>query len=340
MKLTFDLRSDTVTQPSPAMLDAMSKAKTGDDLFGEDPTVRELELTSAQRFGFEDGLYTPTGTMSNQIAVMTHTRPGEAVVCADNAHIVLYEGGGCEANAGVHLLQVKTDEGLIPTLRIEGILKQGYPFSRIGLLEIENTANAGGGVCYSVNDMLFFRKAAQQAQVPVHLDGARIFNALVVLGCSEKQVSLWADSMCFSLNKGLGCPIGSVLLGTKAFIQRAKLARKRLGGSMRQAGYMAATGLYALTHHVSDLEKDHQKAAEVAKALALMPQIQYVMEPQTNMVFFEARRINQQQTIQALEAENIRALGMGDRLVRLVFHRDIPWVHTDELIARLQAIFG
>ena len=257
----IDLRSDTVTKPCAGMLTAMMNAKVGDDVFGEDPTVNELEAMAATMFGMEAGLFCPSGTMTNQIAIKVHTQPGDEVICDKLAHIYQYEGGGIAFNSGCSVKLLDGDKGRITSDQvIEGInANQDYK-AATSLVALENTTNRGGGSCYDFKEIIAIREVCSANNLGLHLDGARIFNALVEKKETPKQYGEIFDSISICLSKGLGTPVGSILLGTDKFIKRARRVRKAFGGGMRQAGFLAAAGIYALENNIDRLKEDHLHA--------------------------------------------------------------------------------
>src|ERR1700754_5008575 len=266
--MPIDLRSDTVTRPTAPMLDAMFHAPVGDDVFGEDPTINKLESMAARLFGMEAALYCPTGTMSNQVAIKVHTQPGDEVICDKTAHVYQYEGGGIAANSGA---QVKLLEGNNGRITVEQVAAAINPDdvhkANTSLVCIENTSNRGGGAFYELSAIQEIRELCNLHGLKLHLDGARLFNALVARNESPRQYGEAFHSISVCLNKGLGCPIGSMLIGKKEFIKKARRVRKVFGGGMRQAGYMAASGLYALQNNVARLAEDHQHARQIAEVL-------------------------------------------------------------------------
>ena len=323
--MTIDFRSDTVTQPTPAMRDAMMQAKTGDDVFGEDPTINELEYMASGLFGMEAALYCPTGTMSNQIAIRCHTQPGDEVICASNSHVYIYEGGGIAANSGS---QVKAIDGI--TGRITGgqvqeaINPDDVHKARTSLVCLENTSNRGGGSCYDFSIIREIREVCDENKLQLHLDGARLFNALVAKKESAVQYGEIFNSISICLNKGLGCPIGSILIGKTDFIKKARRVRKVFGGGMRQAGFMAATGLYALQHHVERLEEDHLHARQIEEALRAKPFVKSILPVETNIVIAEiAEPRTAQEIANLLQQRNIKVIAISPMQIRFVTHLDI-----------------
>ncbi len=323
--MTIDLRSDTVTKPTPAMLDAMYKAKVGDDVYGEDETVNELQQVAANLFGMEEGLFCPSGTMTNQIAIKVYTQPGNELICADNAHVYKYEGGGIASNSGVQAKILQGNRGRITAQQIEeAINNDDIHFPVTKLVCLENTSNRGGGSVYDINDIKLIRKLCEDKKLNLHLDGARIFNVLVEANYSAKEIGEQFHSISICLSKGLGAPIGSVLLGTNKFIQQAKRVRKVFGGGMRQAGFIAAAGLYALKNNVERLKEDHAKAKQIADILKQKSFVKEMMPVETNIVIFKLHDVEKaQQLVEDFKRENILIGKISSDECRMVFHLDI-----------------
>lgn len=320
-----DLRSDTVTRPTPAMLSAMMSAPVGDDVFGEDPTVNKLEAMAASLFGMEAALYCPTGTMSNQVAIKVHTQPGDEVICDKTAHVYQYEGGGIALNAGAQVRLLEGEYGRISAGQVvQAINPDDVHKARTSLVCLENTANRGGGSCYDLAAIQQIRQVCDDHHLRLHLDGARLFNALVARGESPRQYGDLFHSISVCLNKGLGCPAGSILLGTKDFIKQARRIRKVFGGGMRQAGYMAAAGIYALENNVNRLATDHQHAHNLAAALAKAPFTASLLPVETNIVIFEIKEGWQAaQLVARLKENKILAIAISPTQLRMVLHLDI-----------------
>ena len=323
--MQIDLRSDTLTKPTPGMLDAMMSAQVGDDVFGEDPTVSELEQTAAMMLGFEGGLFCPSGTMTNQIAIRLLTQPQDEVICDKRSHIYLYEGGGIASNSLVSVELLDGDRGRINPDQIVNCIKPDdihFPKSR--LVALENTVNKGGGSYYSMNEINKIKNVCDDNNLVMHLDGARLFNAFVETGEDPKEVGKVLDTASICLSKGLGAPVGSVLLSSEENIKKARRVRKVFGGAMRQAGYLAAAGIYALENHISRLRDDHKIAREIARILSGCPQIKQIEPVDTNIVIFSvADDINVNQFLQKLKKVNILALPFGRKSIRMVTHLDI-----------------
>ncbi len=331
----IDLRSDTVTRPTPAMLAAMFAAPVGDDVYEEDPTVRRLEAAAAARFGLEAGLFCPSGTMTNQIAIKAHTEPLSEVICEQTAHVYLWEVGGIAFHSGASVALLAGDRGRVTAAQVEAAIRPEnvhYPTTR--LVCLENTHNRGGGSCYRLDELAAISEVAKRHGLARHLDGARIFNALVATGQRSEDYGPLFDSISVCLSKGLGAPVGSVLLGSAAFIQKCKRIRKVMGGGWRQAGYLAAAGLFALEHHVARLADDHRRAARLAEVLRQQPYVAEVLRPETNLVIF---RLHERQPaaafLAALERLGIRASSFGPQWIRFVTHLDVD----DAMLARIEA---
>lgn len=323
--MSVDFRSDTVTQPTKEMLAAMFSAKVGDDVLGEDPTVNQLEAYSASLFGMEAALFCPSGTMTNQIAIKCHTQPGDEVICEFLAHIYQYESGGIAFNAGCQVKTLHGDRGRLQAAQIiEAINPDDVHKAPTSLVCVENTVNRGGGSCYNINELKAIRDVCQQYKLAYHLDGARLFNAMVAKGENPQTYGKLFDSISLCLSKGLGAPVGSVLMGNKEFIKKARRIRKVFGGGMRQAGYLAAAGLYALQHHVSRLEQDHQHAATIAAELQKAPYVKTVLPVETNIIIFElAVPGTAAAFVTKLAEKGILAYDVSPSQVRIVTHLGI-----------------
>ena len=323
--MVIDYRSDTFTKPTAGMLAAMMAAEVGDDVFGEDPSINRLETMAAEMFGKEAALYCPTGTMSNQIAIKCHTLPGDEVICEKNAHIYIYEGGGIAFNSGA---QTKPIEGIMGQIKAEQVIAAVNPDdvhkARTSLVCLENTSNRGGGSCYDFHEIKRIKNVCSAHNLKFHLDGARLFNALVARNEKPEDYGKVFDSISVCLNKGLGCPIGSILTGSKEFIKKGRRIRKVLGGGMRQAGFMAAAGIYALQHHIKRLELDHIHASQIADALKKKSFIGTVMPVETNIVIFEIDSDYTAERFTSLLAKHhIKAMAISASQVRMVTHLDI-----------------
>jgi threonine aldolase len=336
----IDLRSDTVTRPTPAMLAAMMAAEVGDDVYGEDPTVNALQDAVASRFGMQAALFCPSGTMTNQIAIKLHTRPGDEVICHALSHVHLYEAGGIAFHSGASVALLHGGRGLYTAEEVAAALKDPAdlhsPISR--LLVVENTVNKGGGACWDLAELRRIRALCDARGLALHLDGARLFNALVARGQSARDHGGLFDTISISVSKGLGAPVGSLLLGSDAVILQARRLRKLFGGGMRQAGHLAAAGLHALEHHVERLADDHARAAIVGTALARLPWVADVLPVETNIVIgvLDAA-VPPARVIQHLAAHGVRASSMGGQTVRFVFHLQVDDADVDRLLDALRA---
>ena len=337
----IDLRSDTVTNPSKKMLDFMFQAKLGDDVFEEDPTVNELQSYAASLFGKEDALYCSSGTQTNQIAINLHVNPGGEVICHKDSHVFKYEGGGIAKNSGASTRTVDGDRGHITVEELEKWINpendSHYPLTQ--LVSIEDTANRGGGAVYDFNEILRIRAFCKKMKLPLHLDGARVFNALTENHIDYKEYGKQFDSISICLSKGLGAPVGSLLLGDKDFIHQARRVRKVFGGGMRQAGIIAAGGLFALQNNVERLTIDHEHAKQLEKALNTSSVIKCVIPVETNIVVFELndyKRTNEY--IQTLEKQGVLALTFGKGMIRMVTHLDLDQSAIQKTCECIQSI--
>lgn len=336
----IDFRSDTVTQPTPAMQKVMAVAQVGDDVFGEDPTVNQLEEYAATLFGKPAALFCASGTMTNQIAIKVHTQPGDEVICDHLSHVYQYEGGGIAFNAGcsVHLLQ--GDRGRITAGQVTAAINPDDVHRPItSLVSLENTANRGGGSCYDFNEIKAIKEVCVQHQLKLHLDGARLFNALIAKNETTKQYGEVFDTISICLSKGLGAPVGSVLIGPSDFIKKARRIRKIFGGGMRQAGYIAAAGLYALQHHVNRLQEDHSHAQLLVNTLRQKDFVGEILPVETNIIIFEVKgRFTAPNLVTILQQSNIRTIAISPSQIRLVVHLDITPVMIEETIRVLNAL--
>jgi threonine aldolase len=307
------------------MLDAMMHARVGDDVFGEDPSINQLESMAAQLFGMEAALYCPSGTMSNQIAIKCHTQPGDEVICESNAHVYIYEGGGIAFNSGSQVRTLEGDRGRITAAQVSvAINPDDVHKARTSLVALENTCNRGGGSCYDLEEIKKIQKVCTDTQLKLHLDGARLFNAMVATGTSARDYGQLFDSISVCLNKGMGCPIGSILIGPAAFIRQARRVRKVFGGGMRQAGFMAAAGIYALEHHIDRLAEDHLHAREIAAALEKKDFVKSIKPVETNIVIFEVdQELCTKSIAQQLKEKDILAIPISSSQIRFVTHLDI-----------------
>jgi threonine aldolase len=322
MTQIVDLRSDTVTRPTPEMYEAMRTAPLGDDVLGDEPTVRRLEELSADMLGKEASLFLPSGTMGNQIALAVHCRPGDAILLDEDAHILYYEVGAPALIAGVVSWTLPSDRGIMDPEYLEArVLKQSLHTPGTKLLCVENTHNRGGGSVIPLDKMRAYRGLCDRHGMRLHLDGARVFNAAAALGVPVREIADTCDTVNFCLSKGLGAPVGSMLCGPKEFIAEARIWRKRLGGGMRQSGLLAACGIVSLTKMVDRLEDDHRRTRQLADALRGLPGLQ-VNVPETNMVLVETD-LPAVELQAKLEEQGVWCLPMGTHRLRFVLHADI-----------------
>ena len=330
----IDLRSDTVTLPTPKMRKAMAEADLGDDVYGEDPTINRLQELAAERLGKEAGLFLPSGTMGNLVAVLTHCGRGDEVIMGDHGHTFLYEGGGISALGGVHphIIPNQPDGTLLIEDISHAVRSNDIHFPHSQLLILENTHNKCGGAAISRQKMLEMSDAARKVGLAIHLDGARIFNAAVDQGLQAKELTDMVDSVTFCLSKGLCAPVGSVLCGSKPFIDKARRIRKQLGGGMRQAGVLAAAGIIALEEMVNRLKEDHERASQLAKGLSLIEGIQLDKgSPKTNMVYIKldpSLNLDAGTCAVRLGEQGIKVGITGLRHFRLVCHY---WISDDDI---------
>jgi threonine aldolase len=322
----IDLRSDTVTLPSQEMRAFMLKAPVGDDVFMEDPTINELERYAAQLFGKEAALFCSSGTQTNQIAINVHVRPGGEVICHEESHIYKYEGGGIAKNSGASVRLLKGDRGRLTANEIENWINPAHDvhFPLTQLISLEDTANRGGGAIYDTNELEKISTLSKKIKLPLHLDGARVFNALAENGMPAAQYGQFFDSLSVCLSKGLGAPVGSVLIGSKDFIQKARRVRKVFGGGMRQAGIIAAGGLFALKNNLERLHEDHLHAKTLENALLNCSFIEHVVPVQTNIVVAVLKNAEQRDLlISNLAEKGIRCMAFGPGMIRMVTHLNI-----------------
>ena len=321
----IDFRSDTVTRPTPPMLEAMMKAPVGDDVFGEDPSINELEAVSAGLFGMEAAIFCPSGTMTNQIAIKCHTQPGDEVICDRLSHVYQYEGGGIAFNSGASVRLLEGDRGRITADQVkEAINPDDVHKPSTTLVSLENTANRGGGSCYHFADIEAIKLVCLQNNLKLHLDGARLFNALVAKNETCRQYGEVFDTISICLSKGLGTPVGSVLIGPKDLIKKARRIRKIFGGGMRQAGFMAAAGIYALEHNVARLAEDHQHAQLIAAALKEKDFTGEILPVETNIIIFEVKgRYTAQELAAKMKEQGIFVIAISPKQIRIVVHLDI-----------------
>jgi threonine aldolase len=336
MDKTIDLRSDTVTRPTPAMLEAMFRAKVGDDVFEEDETINELEEKTANMFGMEAGLFCPSGTMTNQIAIKLFTQPGDEVICDKLSHIYNYEGGGIAFNSGASVRLLNGDKGRFTAADVlEAINPDNVHYPKTSLVSIENTSNRGGGCCWDFEEIKKISALCKEKGLYFHLDGARIFNALQVGSQTPQDYGKEFDTISICLSKGLGAPVGSVLIGTKEMIKRAKRLRKVFGGGMRQAGFLAAAGIFALDNNITRLKDDHRRAKELENAVKALPFVTEILPVETNIVVFKLDdSMPAENLIQLMDAKGIKVVGFGKQAIRMVAHLDL----SNEDVERVKEI--
>jgi threonine aldolase len=338
--MIIDLRSDTVTKPSAPMLQAMLSAPVGDDVFNEDPTIIQLEEKLATMFNMQAGLFCPSGTMTNQIAIKAHTQPGDEVICDINSHIYVNEGGGVASNSGVQVRLLNGDRGRITAKQVEENINGDFDWlPRTALISLENTINKAGGSFYTTIEIEPITQLCKQKNLPLHLDGARIFNALIASGESTEQHGNLFNSISVCLSKGLGAPVGSVLLGDKTFIKQARRIRKVFGGGMRQGGILAAAGLYAIENNIARLKDDHIHAKELEKMMKTLPYIENILPADTNIVIFDVvEKVGSANFVKALQQYNIKAVAFGKNTVRMVTHLDFTDDMMNEIAKALKTI--
>ncbi len=323
--MIIDLRSDTVTKPTVEMMEAIMSAKTGDDVFREDPTAKRLEEKMAVLFGMDEALYFPTGSMSNQAAIKLHTQPGEQLICDSWAHIYNYEAGGAAFNSGVSCKLINGNRGMINAEQVESSINPPdfYHSPLTSLVCLENTTNKGGGACYDFDEIVNIKKVCDKHDLGLHLDGARLMNAIVAKKEDPKEYGKIFDSISICLSKGLGAPLGTVLLGNKDLMRNAVRIRKIFGGAMRQIGFMAAAGLYGIEHLVDRMAEDHKKASEIAKVLEQQEYIKRVEKTETNIVIFYLNEIvTEDKYLSDMHKKNIKISNMGQGKLRIVTHYD------------------
>tara|TARA_Y100000768_G_scaffold179407_1_gene134362 strand:+ start:3298 stop:4323 length:1026 start_codon:yes stop_codon:yes gene_type:complete len=323
--MKINLISDTFTIPSAGMLDAMMHAKVGDDVFKEDPTLNDLEKKVATMFGMESGLFFPSGTMSNQVAIKIQTIPGDQLICDELSHIYHYEGGGVSFNSGVSCRLIKGINGLINKDQIENVINPSdfYHSPPTSLVSIENTSNKGGGSCYELTSLKSISNLCRKKNISIHLDGARIWNAMIATNTKANDYGKLFDTISVCFSKGLGCPVGSMLLGSKELIKQALRYRKVLGGGMRQVGYLAAAANYAIDNNINDLNYDHKKAKELESVLNDLVYVDRVEPVSTNIIIFSLKKtLDEDKFIELLIKNNIRLIKLGKGKIRIVTHRD------------------
>jgi threonine aldolase len=336
--MKIDLRSDTVTKPSKEMLECMLNAPVGDDVFGEDPTVNELEKYAAEIFGKEAALFCSSGTQTNQIAINVHVTPGGEVICHKESHVYKYEGGGIARNSGASVRLLDGNRGRISAEDVKNWINPEHDvhFPLTQLISIEDTSNRGGGAIYDFDEIKRLAEISKSSEIPLHLDGARVFNALVETEIDYKSYASQFDSISICLSKGLGAPVGSLLLGSKSFISKAHRVRKVFGGGMRQAGYLAAAGMYALDHHIDRLVDDHNNALTLSEALSKKDFVTSILPVETNIVIATiGGKYTAASFAAILKDKGILVIAMTPTQVRFVFHLDI---HENDLAKTIDTI--
>lgn len=333
--MEINLISDTVTRPTKEMLELMMGAQVGDDVFMADPTVQILQKKLALMFGKEAALFFPSGTMANQTAIKIHTQPAEQIICDKWAHVYNYEGGGPAFNSGVSCRLVDGDRGMFKARQVEELINDpnNIHAALTSLVAIENTTNKGGGACWDLDELHKIKQVCKTHGLAYHLDGARIFNALIEKKESPEQYGNLFDTISICLSKGLGAPVGSVLVGSEKHIKKALRIRKLFGGAMRQVGYLAAAGIYALDHHIDRLADDHKRARILGETLAEQTYVQSVEKVETNILIFNLMNdVNEQKFLSYLNENNIFIIGMGEGKLRMVTHLDFDDLMMEEVI--------
>ncbi len=333
--MIIDLRSDTVTKPSKGMVEAMFNAEVGDDVFNEDPTMIALQQKVANLFGKEAALFVPSGTMANQLSIKVHTQPGDEVICDVTSHIYKFEGGGIAFHSGSSVKLIDGNNGRINAQQVlESINPKDIHSAQSSLVSLENTSNKGGGSCYELSEIEKIAKVCKESNLKLHLDGARLFNAIVKKGYSTIEIGRLFDSISICLSKGLGTPVGSVITGSNEFITKAKRYRKLYGGAMRQAGYLAAAGIYALDNNIERLKEDHDHAQQIMGMLKKQSYVDEILPAETNIVIFKLNKSLKDTDFMAkLAKDNIKAIGFGPQTIRMVTHLDIK----PEMMEKIEA---
>ncbi len=336
----IEYRSDTFTKPTPGMLQTMFQTQVGDDVFNEDPSVNTLQSMLAQKFGMEAGLFCPSGTMTNQIAIRCHTEPGGEVICDKMSHVYIYEGGGIAFNSLCQVKPIEGDRGRIKAPQVtDAINPNDIHKAKTQLVSLENTANRGGGSCYHFPDIQEIKEVCLENKLKLHLDGARLFNAIVAKDENPKDYGNIFDSISICLSKGLGAPVGSVLLGTNNFIEKARRVRKVFGGGMRQAGYMAAAGIYALENNIDRLALDHRHAKEIAQALLKKEFVGEMMPVETNIIIFQVKGNYTAKTLtEEFKKQDILVTAISPSQIRMVLHLDVTKEMVEETIKVIEGL--
>jgi threonine aldolase len=340
--MKINLISDTVTKPTPEMLEAMFTAEVGDDVFKEDPSVNALEEKVAKLFNKETALFFPSGTMANQTAIKLHTQPADQLICDKYAHVYNYEGGGISFNSGVSCKLVDGDRGMMTAKQVEEAINPPdfYHSPLTTLVSIENTTNKGGGACWNFEELKKIHSVCKSHNLGYHLDGARLWNAMVAKNETSEQYGALFDTISVCFSKGLGCPVGSVLVGNKEVMQKAIRIRKLFGGGMRQAGYLAAAASYALEHHIDRLAEDHKKAQDIREVLQKLSFIKKVEPVETNIIIFEIDEavLSAADFLKKLAANDVHIIGMGQGKLRIVTHLDYTDLMHDAFLSILRKI--
>ena len=336
-----DLRSDTVTRPTPAMMEAMQSAPVGDDVFGDDPTVNRLEKMTADMFGMEEAVYCPSGTMTNQIGINILTEPFQEILCYKGAHIYRYEGGGLSGNSQLSVRLLEGNRGRLSSEEIKTNINHARDVHQpiTSLVALENTIVREAGAVYSLQQIKEISDLSRSHGLKMHLDGARLFNALTVTGNKPIEIGKYFDTISICLSKGLGAPVGSMLITSTALVSKARRRRKSLGGGMRQAGFLAAAGIYALENNIERLRDDHRRASMLHQAIQQKSWVTSIMPTETNIIIFSLdEKISTDQFLSELERNGVRAVAFGPRQIRMVTHLDFNDDHLDHTISVLNKI--
>lgn len=338
--MEINLISDTVTKPSKEMLETMFRAEVGDDVFQADPTINKLEAMTAEMFGKEAALYCPSGTMTNQIAINCHTQPLDEIICHKLSHVKTAEGGSYAFHSGVSMTVLDGPQGKITAEKVAEAIKPEYDWTpRSTLVVVENTCNIGGGAVYQKSEIEPITNLCKKEKLNLHLDGARLFNALVETGDTPKDMGDLFDSISLCLSKGLGAPVGSLLIGNQDFIKKARRIRKIMGGGMRQAGYLAAAGIYALENNLNRLKLDHHRARVIAQVLGDLPFVEKIRPVETNILIFDVKLPwTAEKFLNKLKEKNILAASFGPQTVRFVTHLDFTEAMLDEVVGVLREL--
>ncbi len=336
----IDLRSDTVTKPSHQMLEAMMSAEVGDDVFGEDASINKLEAITAEMFGMEAAIFCPSGTMANQIGIKCHTQQGDEIICETNSHVYIYEGGGIAFNSGCQVKPINGFRGLLNDEQIKAAINPHDIHKAVTkVVSLENTANRGGGSCYDFQEFLKIKEVCLENNLALHLDGARLWNALIANNEDPALYGSTFDSISVCLSKGLGAPVGSLLLGKRDYIKKARRVRKVLGGGMRQAGYLAAAGIFALQNNIERLEDDHHNAKKIAHELTLKTFVGSMLPVETNIIIFEVKEsYNPVSFCEFLKVKDFFCLPISKNQVRIVTHLDVSEEEVERLCKLIHSI--